>query len=460
MKTKEESPWWRRAWSRLKDPEGWPSRWCRHDPVMLDLPRDVLTESYLRYSGTVNRSMLWLLVAGTFCVLTVLNTPDKDLIVAESTVKVPLGDTSISLFGFVVIASFLLVLLTLHLHLAYDYWLNIERARQRYAHGGDEGNVLPPVPVLFAWQDPISRALAPAIFYWATPIVLLLTTWKAGGVAGYGRPLALLSSLVTIGLISVWIRRTPEKRKSRRILSGLLVAIVGLALLGQLIPGSLQRSLDLANADLSQTDLRGLHLAGANFRRANLADAELRGANLEGARLWGARVTGDLRGVNLSHADLQFADLRKCVLVEANLMGANLLGAQLQDALMDGATMGEANLQSATLQHAVLFTADLAQADLRRASLEKASLEGANLRGANLEEADLRGVNFEEANFEGANLRGANLRGANLQGARNLTGEQLAAAILDQTTKLPRYINPKGLQMQPAPRKPTGRKME
>jgi uncharacterized protein YjbI with pentapeptide repeats/uncharacterized membrane protein len=399
--------------------------------------------------------MLWLLVVGTSCVLTVLNTPDKDLIIAEPTVKVPLAGTSISLFGFIVIASFLLILLTMHLHLIYEYWLTIERTRQKSTSRTAGGDVLQPAPVLFGWHDPISRALAAAIFYCATPIVFLLITWKACGVVGYGRPLALLSSLVTIGLVSVWIRRTPEDRKGRRVLWRLLMAIVGLTLIGQIVPGSLQRSLNLVNADLSHTDLRGLYLAGANLRKATLADAQLRGANLEGASLWGARVTGDFRGVNLSHADLQFADLRKSLLVEANLRGANLLGAQLEDAHLDGATLAKANLQSATLQNAVLFTADLAQTDLRRASLEKASLEGADLKGANLEEADLRAVNFQ-----GASLEGADLRGANLQGARNLTGTQLAVAILDQTTKLPRYINPKGLQVQPVPRKPTGRTME
>ena len=43
-------------------------------------------------------------------------------------------------------------------------------------------------------------------------------------------------------------------------------------------------------------------------------------------------------------------------------------------------------------------------------------------------------------NFKNANLEGTNLKGADLSDARNLTREQLAKAIIDETTTLPAYL--------------------
>ncbi len=75
---------------------------------------------------------------------------------------------------------------------------------------------------------------------------------------------------------------------------------------------------------------------------------------------------------------------------------------------------------------------DLRLATLREADLSRTDLSGADLSGANLRGADLRG-----ANLSGANLSGANLNGANLRGVGNLTEDQLADALSDETTTLP-----------------------
>jgi len=89
-----------------------------------------------------------------------------------------------------------------------------------------------------------------------------------------------------------------------------------------------------------------------------------------------------------------------------------------------------------TLQKAWLRHADLIQANLKGANLEGANLEAANLFEANLRGANLRCANLETAIMRRANLIGADLRGADLRGA-SLTVEQLAEAIVDQTTQLP-----------------------
>jgi len=78
------------------------------------------------------------------------------------------------------------------------------------------------------------------------------------------------------------------------------------------------------------------------------------------------------------------------------------------------------------------FRLDLHGAYLRGTDLGRLNLEGANLRGADFTEANFRG-----SNSKGANLSGTILRGADLTDATNLTEEQIAAAIIDDRTKLP-----------------------
>jgi hypothetical protein len=134
-----------------------------------------------------------------------------------------------------------------------------------------------------------------------------------------------------------------------------------------------------------------------------LSDADLTGANLSLA---------DLTGANLSLADLTNADLSLAHLRDADLSYARLYGANLNGANMNGA--------------------DLHGAHVDFANLLSAHLNGANMNRAGLHDADLRG-----ADLRGADLRGADLRGADLRGAFELTSDQLAGAIVDDSTALP-----------------------
>jgi uncharacterized protein YjbI with pentapeptide repeats len=81
------------------------------------------------------------------------------------------------------------------------------------------------------------------------------------------------------------------------------------------------------------------------------------------------------------------------------------------------------------------FVVDLHGAFVRRIDLSNADLERANLAGTDATSAVFRG-----ANLKGANLKGAILRGADLRDAKNLTWEQLSEAVIDETTKLPDYL--------------------
>jgi uncharacterized protein YjbI with pentapeptide repeats len=75
--------------------------------------------------------------------------------------------------------------------------------------------------------------------------------------------------------------------------------------------------------------------------------------------------------------------------------------------------------------------------DLSGAKVRRTNLSHANLTRANLSHADLSGANLRGANLAEAILTGTILRGADLSEVRNLTKEQLAVAVVDDTTILP-----------------------
>jgi hypothetical protein len=103
------------------------------------------------------------------------------------------------------------------------------------------------------------------------------------------------------------------------------------------------------------------------------------------------------------------------------------------------------DLSGRNLSSRYLRQADLRNTNLRKANLFMADLSGACLRGANLAEADLTAANLSNADLSGADLTGAImlvtdlkntiLVGANLQGARQVTTEQVYAAVVDGTTR-------------------------
>jgi uncharacterized protein YjbI with pentapeptide repeats len=81
------------------------------------------------------------------------------------------------------------------------------------------------------------------------------------------------------------------------------------------------------------------------------------------------------------------------------------------------------------------YVLDLHGAFLRGADLSFTKLRRAKLAGADLSRATLRG-----SDLAGADLRGTILRGADLTDVTNLTPEQLAHALIDETTRLPDYL--------------------
>ena len=215
---------------------------------------------------------------------------------------------------------------------------------------------------------------------------------------------------------------------------------------------TVNQRLDLSRTDLSGANLIDAHLPGVNFSGARLNGALLSGSNLEGGRFDEAHLEMvNLADANLNNASLSKARLDSAILDRAQLNSANMVAAFLGQAnalgiSADGADLSQADLTNAllsraSLRGAVLVEAILLDANLIRANLAEADMSQAQLDGAALDGAVLRGAFLSRATLDGARMPSADLRGADLRNATGLEKEQIAAAIIDDTTRLPQSIS-------------------
>jgi Pentapeptide repeats (8 copies) len=359
--------------------------------------RTIVLDAHQKCSETITKAMLTLLAVALFCLLTALGSPDRLLLAADSTIKVPFADAPISFLGFIVVAPLLLGVITVYLHIFYGYWLELERERRQINQNSTKTGEqqIESAPSLFYFTDWVPRLLSSFVFYWLVPLVFAAITWKALGYPPIGRALIYVTGVVTFILIFLQIRRRPgNHRRWWTPLSFLTLAlIIVLMFLSIFYSEIFRRPLNLFRAEMPKAWLVGVDMRGANASYANLQQANLNGANLAGANLAGA----SLQGIKLGYANLQRANLWR-----AELQGANLQEAHLKEAYLLGANLEKAELQEAHLQEAYLQGANLA---------------GANLAGANLAGASLQGVKLGYANLQRAILWRAELQGANLQEA-------------------------------------------
>jgi len=256
--------------------------------------------------------MLALLAFSLFCILTVFGTPDSSLVAPDAKIALPYGNANIAFEGFLIAAPFLLIVLTLYLHVFEDSRRELEAGYQ-----------IKPLPTLFTLDRPLPNVLSSFIFFWMVPATLAAITWKALARLEWGLPLLCVTYLVFWCLIWRQIARlqtlTERLRNVARIF--VVVAFASNLVLIAADRENLRRPLDLFRADLSNR-----WLTQADLRYADLRHANLKGANLFGARLQGADLSdANLQGANLKQAVLEGVQLYNADLQEANLSGANLL---------------------------------------------------------------------------------------------------------------------------------------
>ncbi len=420
--------------------------------------------------------MLVLLSSSFFTLLATLTVPDR-FFIFEAQASFKLQGVVLSLQGFLIAASFILIVELVYLHIFYGYWHQLEAMGAR-----PEGSV----PTLFNLKRRDARLATEVIFYWWIPFVFFAMAFKATVRPFWAIILYSLATITLAALVFLRIRRSPgaQRRGIRRRWAFLALLIASWpVMIVNLHNLTLFRPLNFARADLPQQRLSSLFLVGADFREANLqgsnlstsnlrlanfyrADlsavnlshsslrrADLAAANLRSALLTGANLQNanlkdaNLRGSDLSNANLTNADcrltnfteasLRYAVLQSTNLSGATLSKSDLRFAELDGALLAHADLQGAQLSDLDLADVNLASANMQGATLRSSSLVGANLAKVNFREADLRLAVLRKANLQDAELGGANLEGADLRGAANVTSKQLIDACGNDDTMLP-----------------------
>jgi hypothetical protein len=316
--------------ARLQDQSKAPVNWLYPVPRVEVRHKDVVREAHKQYSETLNKTMLTLLGVALFCMVITIGAPDKSLLVADHTIKVPFTDASVPFLGFLVVASLLLLFPVLYLHILYHYWLECERERQYINQ-----RLIPPIesiPTLFVFPDGVSRFLTALIFYGLVPSVLLMITRKASALPEMGLPLMYVTRGISFVLLVLLMRRHLDHplplRLSHSLMDcGFLAVIIGLVVFATVKPQRFQRPFLLVRTDLAQAWLPRTNMRNAFAVLANFQDANLSGANLQGA---------DLRGANLQGVDLQGADLRGEPFYKTKLMGAkNLTQEQVNTACIN-----------------------------------------------------------------------------------------------------------------------------
>jgi hypothetical protein len=371
--------------ARLADRDRWPRRWWY--PAWIDRPGVTMSAQaqHAAVSQTIRRTMMALVSASLFCVLTI-SGPDVELLSESAQVKLPFANVPMTFSAFMILAPMVLIAVLAYLHVFLEYEAQIPEVQD-------------PAPYLFNLPGAVPRALSLLAFYWLVPLTLTVFAWKSSSMP-YGDALLGLAAGVTLVLLLLRIRRRGGvQRAANRKLWVLCCVALLVSLIGA--RGSApRRGLDLMDADLSGRELRGLELRRAWLTRANLERA-------------------DLRGVDLSFSDLSYANL-----TEAQLGGAILTRVEL-----GGATLTQSNLTAASLSRANMRDAVLVGSTLTRADLSEAALEGADLRDARLDGARLEGASLAGARLSGALLDGATLDGADLVGVRGLECDVLRSAI-------------------------------
>jgi uncharacterized protein YjbI with pentapeptide repeats len=125
--------------------------------------------------------------------------------------------------------------------------------------------------------------------------------------------------------------------------------------------------------------------------------------------------------------------LAQVKLINLHLERANLTTGIFWDTRFDGSPLVEANLDGARLTGASFL-----QCNMQRATLKGALLSGTKFDRADLTSTAWQGSIIQHASFEGAILDGADFRGVDLSTAQGLHKKQIAAAVTDATTILPK----------------------
>jgi uncharacterized protein YjbI with pentapeptide repeats len=440
-------------------------------------------------SNASQRLLAGLLLASSYCFLTVATTTDVSLFTNSHSSKLPIIATEVPIVIFYALAPFALLSLYFYFHVYLQrLWESLTTLpaifpdgvllRQRinpwflngfiFSHLPGSNRQIPALSglqiilcvALAWWLVPLTIAIMWIRYVRAQDMALLTLYAVLLGVA-FGSAQSLHDLAVrTLSGLDVQGKRTVSLNLGPKLLGTItFVAALSIALGAHYLPPPpLLLRINLENAEVStllSTDHTSSHPDdnegsggrgrpdpvgqassrprvaddSAEFKRPHTVDLELvRGAHLSGLNLQSMRASGAF----LVNSDLRYSNLIRAHLNQADLRGVNLGHAELGYAQMSMALLNKASLRDANL-----FFTDLQGADLRRSDLFRAKLAHANLSNAHLEDtvvtADLYYAVMKGTKLRHAILSYSNLTGAALDGA-DLTDSDLSRAIVKGAT--------------------------
>lgn len=435
---------------RLVDREKWPLSWWH---PQLANAKEVDATAWLaeheQLSRTLSRVILVLIGYGLFCVLTLGGT---DLSLMAGEVVVPFANVRISFRGFLIVGPIILIGIAAYLHIFLEHYHLRCRAKPASTRS---------LPFLFTLPYASAKLLSSLIFYWLSPLVMVVFAYKAAPWTDGAAVVALTTGLITLIAVVLSARReaiTEGKPRLKRISIGTYLCGCGAAFIftaaalvgyrGVFLRESVVEAYlgsELVEAYLGSDEvvvsigLIGAAVLFAIFARRidNVAYASrfTVASIIPLAVIFTAFLAGStslnpfsrpfyLSGANLSKQNLEGADLRKAVMWGADLNGALLNWADMQDA--DMGVRG-----SVTILPTTTFHADPERTEAKiTVDFEGVNtvLTSAKLRGASLIRANLSGADLQNADLAGSRLLDADLIGADLRRVRGLTCEQLKLA--------------------------------
>lgn len=133
---------------------------------------------------------------------------------------------------------------------------------------------------------------------------------------------------------------------------------------------------------------------------------------------WRKYFDDNSQSLDFRNRSLRYLDISRQVLPRLMAQDAQLQGANLASAKLQNSNFRNANLQGATLWLAQLQNAQFDGAQMQSTNLLYAQMQGANLSFAKLQAAELWFTQLQGADLFNADLHGANLISAELQGAK------------------------------------------
>ncbi len=442
--------------------------------------RDALNDA----SSHNGRFLISFLLFQAYLLITVGAVTDYTLLMPESTVKLPLLDVEMPLFGFFIVAP--LILLIIHFNLLLHL---LQHARILHAYkplldrNADEQLKLPtfllnfgilfqPATVNYA----LVRMLFFMIFYLMPLSLLLFVQVRFADYHDLGMTAwhFLLVILDVSALVIYWTRirypdqlLTEEYDSGKKLLLWLLRANVNafrtffksvVAAIRHWISGSIPKRilhLFLLPLLLLRKTPRGLRALGIPFFSLSNAFIILLSVLYLVIVIliksdWFERKQVRDFGEFIPHLSVTERTLVKAgpsdVIIATYLQkgwsldsawlqhtqGLNLRGRDLRLANFSKSRLLKADLREVNLNGAMLAGMNLNEADLFDAQLNGANLSGAQLNGVVLPEARLNGAVLGHAQLNGADLRGAQMNGAYLLNAQ-LNGADLSGAQLNGT---------------------------